>query len=161
MRARRKRCTECRQWYEPSPHAEEAQKVCGPKCRQSRRSRQGRRRRAEHVQDERVDERERQQRSRKQRRAQAAAGQGQPAPVEGREACHVPGEACKHAEMLGKVLETWDREMELSLASLHRKLARILGGSGHSSGTGSAPRTEVSRASLGAEVAESAGESSG
>lgn len=67
----RKRCSECRCWFLPSPGTAHNQKTCGgEECRKRRANRLTRRRRRGSLQDSRVDERQRQHESR-QRRTQS------------------------------------------------------------------------------------------
>lgn len=138
--ARRKRCTECRGWFEAARSASETQKVCGEECRRRRRRRQGRARRRLGVQDYRVDERERQRECRRRRRA----GGG-----EAGAACHAPASVANSSELVAKLLETWDRAAALSRAGLQRGIATLLRRSAAVSGTGEAAGSALSRATLG------------
>ncbi len=62
-----------------------------------------------------MDERERQRRRRERRRE---------------EGCHAPPSAPKPAEIKAEVLQSWDRAVALSRATLARRLPAILRGSG-------------------------------
>jgi hypothetical protein len=163
----RKRCTECRQWYEAASSARDTQKVCGAACRQKRRRGMARQRRWAQLPQAREEERERQRSFRAAHRAQTASAAATPTrtstemSLAGASPSQAvrdgPGEAPRHAppssanglEILGKVLECWDREMARSRATLQRRIAGILRRSPVAAGTardGSAP---LSRATLG------------
>jgi ribosomal protein L22 len=88
------------------------------------------------VQDFRVDERERQRARRERLRTDKAA-------------CHAPASPSKCAELIEKVLESWDELIAMSRAGLRRRLAVI---SQRSVGSAETSRDEIermSRASLG------------
>ena len=73
----RRRCTECRRWYEPAASGVHNQKICGTaSCRRGRRSRMARRRRERDIREYRVDERERQARRRAKRPTTASSTPG-------------------------------------------------------------------------------------
>jgi hypothetical protein len=95
------------------------------------------------VQDYRVEERERQRRSRAQRQAEAAKTQATGRP------CHAPASDGKSAELAEKVLESWDRAVAMSRASLERRMARILRDLAAFSGQEEEVTGELSRAGLG------------
>jgi hypothetical protein len=138
MAAEEHRCAECRRRFEPERSAEKTQRVCGEECRKKRRRRLARRRRSKRVLDARVDERERQRRCRAKRQAACgppSGGDGQQAgrqedaadtPVTG--GCHAPASGRIGAELHEKVLESWDRAVALSRASLQRRMEGILRG---------------------------------
>ena len=133
-RAGIKRCTECRRWFAPMPSARGHQRVCGEeRCREARRRKLARQRRAEALREHRADERERQQRCRARR-----AERG----------CHAPPSGAKPAELAAKLLESWDRAAALSRASLQRRIPTILRGLVPADGTGAAPSGAASRATL-------------
>jgi hypothetical protein len=150
--AERRRCTECREWYEAAPSARDTQKVCGAACRQKRRRKCARVRRGRELQQARVDERERQRDHRAERRRRAAspapptspAGLGRDGPT-----CHAPPSSAKHREILSKVLDLWDNEMARSRATLERRIRLVLAGAQRSPGTAEAGPGALSRATLG------------
>ncbi len=115
------RCTECRKWFTPAATAREHQRVCGPGCRQLRRNRLARRRRAGDVEGFRVDERERQRARRK---------------AAHRSSCHEPASDGKYAEVLAELQQIVDKAVDLSRATFRREARQILrkcgvwGGSG-------------------------------
>lgn len=83
-----------------------------------------------------MDERERQRRCRSKEKA---AGCGPPGGDDGQKAgppkaesgmalrgeCHAPGSACIRSELQEKVLESWDRAVAMSRASLVRRIEGI------------------------------------
>lgn len=143
MKARspaRQRCTECRAWFHPRPSARHTQKVCGAACRRRRDNALAQRRREEHLDAAREDERLRQKKCRTSRRA---PGDASPSPP-----CHAPPSDDNLAKLQKKVLEEWDKEAALSRATLQRAMARILAGSTRFSGTTTPGSPPVSRASL-------------
>ena len=144
-----KRCTECRARFVPARSAEKTQKVCSLKCRQRRRRRLARKRRAQRIQDYRVDERVRQQRHRERRRSTEAASTATGPPP-----CHAPASACNSADFAAKVLESWDRAVAMSRASLERRMPGILRDLVAFSGRAKTAPSELSRASLAPEVPE-------
>lgn len=105
----------------------------------------GRQRRALRVQDFRVDERRRQRRCRERKRGAAT---GPPSP------CHAPASECESRDLKAIVLESLDRAMAMSRASLERRMAAILRDFGTDSGAGQTVTGELSRASLGSQVPE-------
>jgi len=139
-----KRCSECRACFRAVSSAQETQKVCSPRCRCRRRRRLARKRRAQRVQDYRVDERERQRRSRARRRG---SGTGPPD-------CHAPPSASKSADLVEELLESWDRAVAMSRASLERRMPAILRDLATNSGNGEAVTGGLSRAGLGPQVPE-------
>jgi hypothetical protein len=134
-----KRCTECRACFRTASSAQKTQKVCSPWCRRRRRRRLARQRRSRRVQDYRVDERERQRRCRARRRGSGAGPPG----------CHAPASASKSADLLEKVLESWDRAVAMSRASLERRMLAILRDLATNSGSGEAVTAGLLRAGLG------------
>ena len=111
----RKRCTECRGWYGPTPSAVETQRVCGEvACKRARKRKQARARRLARLQDHRADERSRQKECRERRRAKG---------------CHAPASVGKAALVAAGMLETWDEMVgglaALSRASLQRRIPRL------------------------------------
>jgi len=132
----------------PARSAAETQKTCSRECRRRRRRRLARQRRAQCVQDYRVDERERQRRSRARRRAEAAKSPPTGPP------CHAPASDAKSAELAEKVLESWDRAVTLSRASLERRMPAILREFGVFSGQARAVTSALSRAGLGPQAPE-------
>ena len=156
----RKRCTECRRWYEASSSARDTQKVCGAACRLKRRGKLARQRRQEHLLEARDEERERQRAHRtalRARAASAAAMEMSPVVMPSQPARDGPREPARPAppssgnppEVLGKVLECWDREMARSRATLARRIRLVLAGSSRSVGTTEAGSEARSRANLG------------
>ena len=143
--SKRKRCTECRRWFQPPVTAAKSQRVCGAECRRKRRRRLARGRRWKRLQDHRVDERKRQQECRQRRREQEEKGAA--VPVTGPR--HAPPSAPNSADLMVKVLESWDRAQALSRATLRREITTILRGKGPISGTEAAAVTPLSRATFG------------
>jgi hypothetical protein len=92
------------------------------------------------VQDYRVEERERQRECRQRR--QERAGPSAAA------TCHAPPSARKAADVLEKLLESWDTAMALSRATLTRKLPAVLRGLVPAAGTAEAGAGALSRATL-------------
>lgn len=99
------------------------------------------------MQDYRVDERERQRRCRERRRGAERAPAGTGPPV-----CHAPPSAPKPADFAEKMLESWDRAVAMSRASLVRGMPAILRDLAAFSGTARAVTAGLSRASLGPDV---------
>lgn len=169
--AKRRRCTECRKWFQPAPSARDTQKTCSEPCRARRRCKQAQRRRWEHVQQARVDERERQRDCRRCRRGQVSAQASgsptrptstpmptstpastpppEPAVTPPAPPCHAPASVCNHRDLQGKLFEIVDREMARSRATLERRIGRILGGSARLGGTSKGGGHAPSRAGLG------------
>jgi hypothetical protein len=157
----RKRCTEWRQWYEAASSARDTQKVCSAECRWKRRRKLVRQRRWDRVLDARDEERERQRAFRARRRAEVVSAAATPEASPARpssshavrdgpdEARHAPPSSANDREVLGKVLECWDREMARSRATLQRRIAGILQGSRASAGTAREGPAPLSRAPLG------------
>jgi len=100
-------------------------------------------RRQRDVQDYRVDERERQRACRQRRREAGGAGGG------ASDACHAPPSTPKPADVLEKLLESWDTAVALSRATLTRKLPAVLRGLVPAAGTAETGTGVLSRATLG------------
>ena len=66
----------------------------------------------------------------------------------GSPACHAPASACKSADLVAKMLESWDRAVAMSRASLERRIPIILRDLASLSGTSEAVTAGLSRASL-------------
>jgi hypothetical protein len=115
MRTRR-RCTECRCSFAPSPRALQTQLVCGPACRATRDRKLARARRRREIDDYRADERQRQQ-TRRNARAKARAAEEPPA-------CHAPPSASKPSDLPDKIIQFVDRALDASRATLLRDLRR-------------------------------------
>ena len=115
MRTRR-RCTECRCSFSPSPRALQTQLVCGLACRAARDLKLARTRRRREIDDSRADERRRQRTSR-DARAQARAAPDPPA-------CHAPPSASNPLNLPDKILQFVDRSLDASRATLLRDLRR-------------------------------------
>ena len=143
--SKRKRCSECRCWFVPVRTAAKSQRVCGEECRRGRRRGQARSRRAERVQDYRVDERERQRACRARRKGALQKGAGAAAGGGG----HAPPSSANGLEFVEKVLESWDEAAALSRAALARGIAAILRRSGPIEGTEEAALGALSRTTLG------------
>jgi hypothetical protein len=101
------------------------------------------------VQDYRIDERERQRRCRERR---SAGGGGALAK------CHAPASDGKLADLLVKMLESWDQAVAVSRASLERRIPTILRDLAPFSGRTEAVTGELSRASLAADLRAAPGE---
>ncbi len=123
----RKKCCECRCWFEPSHTAERSQKTCSKRYREGRRRKQARRRRIDHLDGYRADERQRQADCREHRRDQAHEG------VKGR---HVSRATLSHQEAIlrDEVIESWDKLLEVSRARFGRRVGHLLGRSGEKLG---------------------------
>lgn len=102
--------------------------MCGPECRKARRRKQAKLRRAEDLEHFRDQERRRQQESRARRRGELAtlAVRAGPEP-EGQDVtgCHAPASSRNRSELLNKVRHLWDKQVQLSRASLDRQLGRM------------------------------------
>jgi hypothetical protein len=133
--ATRRRCTECRCVFTPSPRAQSTQRVCGPECRAARDRKLARARRRREVDAYRADERGRQQERRAAQAARAAevrAGQAEAATPDAAQAravtagggCHAPPSASNPSESLDEIVRFVDRRLEVSRASLLRALRR-------------------------------------
>jgi hypothetical protein len=109
-----------------------------------------------------VDERERQRRCRAKRRAKATADvRGSPTSTSTLDAgspmalgisergCHAPAWVCRSADFHEKVLESWDRAVAMSRASLKRKMAAISRSLNTISGQDRGVTEAMSRTSLG------------
>ena len=139
----RRRCAECRCYYEAAASAARSQRVCGPACRKARQRKLARARRALAVDDYRVDERLRQQKSRAARKGGS---------------CHAPPSAPKYADIKRKLLDSWDTAAAASRASLERRLPGIVRALLRPDGTAQATDAALSRATLPSQAAGSAGE---
>jgi hypothetical protein len=115
--ATRKRCSECRSPFIPSPRAQSTQRVCGVDCRSVRDRKLARARRRREVDDYRADEQVRQEASRGRRAAKARA-------AEAGEVCHAPASASKSSKLPEEFVEFVDRAVEASRATLLRVLRR-------------------------------------
>jgi len=114
--ATRRRCSECRCTFTPSPRARTTQQVCGPSCRAVRDRKLARARRRADIEGFRADELRRQQAS----RAARAEARGVAAPRDG----HAPASAAKYAEVREEVAQFVDRAVAASRATLLRDLRR-------------------------------------
>jgi len=114
----RKRCCECRRWYVPHVAAVGHQKTCGKGCREARRRRLSRRRRALDLHGYRLDERERQRACRARRRASSAAVSRTGLSVQG-------------SNLQRELLEIVDKHARLSRTGLRREVVRLLQVSQH------------------------------
>jgi len=133
-RAGIKRCTECRRWFAPMPSARGHQRVCGEeRCREARRRKLARQRRAEALREHRADERERQQRCRARR-----AERG----------CHAPPSGANSPDLLREIGQIVDGALALSRATLRRRLPRICARSRPPPWTETYPPERMSRAPL-------------
>lgn len=123
----RKRCSECRCWFEPARTAEQSQKTCSQRCREKRRRKQANRRRRRDLDGYRADERQRQADCRERRRDQGR---------EGTENRHVSRATLSSQEAIlrDKIIESWDKLLELSRARFERRVAHLLGRSGEKVG---------------------------
>jgi hypothetical protein len=111
----RRRCTECRRCFTPSPRAVTSQRVCGSGCRAARDRKLARGRRDVDLAGYREDERLRQQASRARRKAPTR--QGGPG-------CHTPPSARKCADLEEEVALIVARLLEASRATLVREARR-------------------------------------
>jgi hypothetical protein len=118
--ATRRRCTECRCTFTPSPQARLKQQVCGAACRAARDLKLARVRRRADIDGARADDQERQRASRA-RRAEARAAQARATAGGG---CHAPPSAPKSADLPMDLVGFVDRALEASRASLLRDLRR-------------------------------------
>ena len=155
----RHRCTECRGWFRPAPSAATTQQVCNAACRASRDRKLALVRRDRDLHAFRDDERQRQRECRARRKAAAAtasptATAASPGvtgpPVTAR---HAPPSAHDPLRFSGNLLDSWDREMARSRATLERILTAATAISGPSSGTRQARQSPMSRATLPTETA--------
>ncbi len=112
---KRRRCTECRQWFTPAVTTGRRQKTCGPGCRLARRRKQARGRRVADLEEHRADERERQRKAREARRGERSA-----------EPCHAPASPRISAELLMKIHEIVDEAARLSRTGFEQAARRIL-----------------------------------
>jgi tRNA A-37 threonylcarbamoyl transferase component Bud32 len=117
--ATRKRCSECRCTFTPSPRALATQMVCGAPCRAARDRRLARQRRSGDIDGYRADERRRQQACRAARAARAEAHGVEP-PGD----CHAVASVAKPSEVQEEIAKIVDRAVEASRATLLRDLGR-------------------------------------
>lgn len=135
-KVKRKLCTECRCWFEPSATAETRQKVCGEGCRRGRRRKQARRRRSKELTRYREEERERQRASRARRRC---GGGGRQAPLASgasgchalasggdRAPCHGLASGFNTVESNGKSADSWNKPEPVSRTTLGRQVGETL-----------------------------------
>jgi hypothetical protein len=109
----RKRCSECRKTFTPSPRAGSTQRVCGAKCRATRDRDLARARRRSDLDAHRSDECERQQTCRR-KRAEAAREEGSGG------ARHAPASAAKSLETQDEFVEIVVRLSKASRATIVR-----------------------------------------
>jgi hypothetical protein len=102
----RRRCCECRCWYMPAPSTKNTQKTCGKRCRQRRRAKQEKARRAVALLDARESERMRQREHRGRKRAMA-------------------GTTPPMSEAIEEIMEKLGQAQRLSQAGLRRELFRF------------------------------------
>jgi hypothetical protein len=121
--ATRKRCTECRKTYTPTPRAKKTQRVCGEECRKKRDRKLAKARRRREIVDYRSDERERQQRRRDPLHPASPTSPKERSAAE----CHAPASMRNASISLKKVEEFVDHALALSRATLMRNLREILG----------------------------------
>jgi hypothetical protein len=150
--ATRRRCTECRSPFTPSPRAQQTQRVCGPACRAARDRKLARARRCADIAGARAEERIRQQASRAHRAAVLASEAPPAAPAGG---CHAPASAPKSSELPEDLTRFVDRAIEASRASLLHDLRRKWP---RPRAVVAMPRA-VSRASFGVQMCDPTGES--
>lgn len=117
--ATRRRCSECRCTFTPSPRALTTQVVCGPSCRAARDRKLARRRRCDDIDGYRADELRRQQACRAARAARAEA-RGVAPPRD----CHAVASVAKPSEVQGEIAKIVDCAVEASRATLLRDLSR-------------------------------------
>src|SRR5262249_26780389 len=121
--ATRKRCSECRRTFTPSPRARATQRVCGAACRASRDRKLARARRRRELGEARSDERLRQQQHREKQRRVSAKGAPERAAAQG----HAPASRPNPSISQKELAEILDRALELSRASLMRDLREFAG----------------------------------
>jgi hypothetical protein len=114
--ATRRRCSECRCTFTPSPRALTTQQVCGALCRAARNRKLARMRRRGDVDGYRADERRRQRES----RATRAEARGV-APPDDR---HAPASEAKSSEAQAEIAQLVDQVVAVSRATLLRDLRR-------------------------------------
>lgn len=121
----RKRCAECRKWFRPIARLAKQQRVCSERCRQKRRRRLSRARRARDPVRHREEERERKRRSRQAAEERAAATQTVTSAAPG----HEPGGTSNDRESRGYFAVLWDELcdelVEQSRARWERELRRM------------------------------------
>ncbi len=123
----RKRCCECRCWFEPARTAERSQKVCSQRCRERRRRKQAKRRRSDDLDGYRADERQRQADCRERRRDQGREG------AKSRQVSRATLSA-QEAILRDEIIKSWDRMQEVSRARFERRVGHLLGRSGEKLG---------------------------
>jgi hypothetical protein len=114
----RRRCTECRHSFTPSPRARDTQLVCGAACRAARDRKLARARRRDDLDAYHKDERDRQRAARARRAAAAAA------PTGASPRCHAPPSAPRSPDLQDKVLLIVARLFEASRATFQREMRR-------------------------------------
>ena len=114
----RRRCTECRRSFTPSPRAASSQCVCSPECRAARNRKLARARRSRDIEAYREDEKHRQQQSRAERARTVSP------PPDARE-CHAPPSTHKALDSKQKIDWIVARVMAASRATFVRELTRI------------------------------------
>lgn len=115
----RRRCSECRHTFTPSPQARSTQRVCCVACRAARDRRLAQIRRRGDLDAFRADERERQRNRRLRRRR----GQSTSAVVRC-SGCHAPSPAPGFADLPKDLLKLLDRVFTASRTSLLRELRK-------------------------------------
>jgi len=115
MESTRRRCSECRATFTPSPTAGSKQRVCGEACRSQRDRKLARRRRTKDLAGHREDERLR------QRAHRAAVCAGTEAAAR-----HAPASPSKQQELHAKMAILVDRVWALSRARMLRDLSGIV-----------------------------------
>ena len=123
----RKRCSECRRWFEPSRTAERSQKTCSRRCREKRQRKLSKRRRKRDLEGYRADERQRQSDFRERRREQVDEGVKNPQVSRATL-------SQQDAVLKGEIVKNWDRQMELSRARFERRIGHLLGRAGQKLG---------------------------
>jgi len=141
----RRRCSECRCSFHPSPRSLATQQVCSAECRAARDRKLARARRRLDIDEYRADERERQQAFRQRRAKPQAAVAPDPAP------CHAPASASKSSESLEEVIRFVAGAFEASRATLLRDLSQMTRQISEILATA----RQVSRASFGVQVPDS------
>ena len=116
----RQRCTSCRCLYRPSTRAAGAQRTCSPECREVRRRKLAKRRRARELDECRAEERERQ----RECRARQIGGEGKTRRLS-RATLSRP-----EAILRDEIVESCDKMMRVSRATLNRRVGLLLGRAG-------------------------------
>lgn len=125
----RRRCTECRKYFHPSPRAIKSQKVCSQECRRTRNRRLAYRRRRDNLEEYRKKERERQRQRRAKHRKQDLTATAS-------RSCHTQPLSAKRLNLKNELLANWDMVFNMSRATFCRKITMILRTSDGISGTG-------------------------